>query len=97
MIVPGRIVAAALVAASFAGCAMSPRTNLVEVSSGQYEVTKRSGFLGTSRSAELKYQAEQEALQYCTPRGGKLSIIDSRTSEAQGIDFASASVLFRCG
>ncbi len=91
-----RVGAAALVAVALTGCAMSPRTNLVEVSSGQFEVTKRSGFLGTSRPAELKYQAEQEALQYCAPRGGKLSIIDSRTTEAQGIDFASASVLFRC-
>lgn len=88
--------AAALVAVALTGCAISPRSDLVQVSSGQYEVTKRSGFLGTSRSAELKYQAEQEALQYCTPRGGKLSIIDSRATDAQGIDFASASVLFRC-
>lgn len=76
---------------------MSPRTNLVEVSSGQYEVTKRSGFLVTQKATELKYQAEQEALQYCAPRGGKLSIVDSRATEAQGADFASASVLFRCG
>ena len=36
---------AAVTVAALAGCAMSPRTDLVTVSSGQYELTKRSGFL----------------------------------------------------
>ncbi len=89
--------ASVLLATTLAGCAMSPRTNLVEVSAGQYELTKRSGFLATPKPEELKYQAEQEALQYCEPRGGKVSILDSRAIEAKGTDYASASVLFRCG
>ena len=88
---------ALLIAASVAGCAMSPRTSLVEATAGQYELTKRSGFFATGKPDELKYQAEQEALQYCATRGGKLSIIDSRAIAATGADFASASVLFRCG
>ena len=92
-----RVAGAALAIVASAGCATSPATRLVEVSSGQYEVTERSGFFMTASPAELHYRAVQQALRYCAPRGGKLSIVDSRIAEAEGTDFASSTVLFRCG
>jgi hypothetical protein len=80
--------------ALLSACA-TPQTQVSDLGSGAYSMTKRSGYLSV-RSSELMPQLEQEALAYCRTRGGALVSLDSKTVDPDPPAFAYATIQFRC-
>jgi len=90
-----RYLAVMAVAVTLAGCA-GPAPPVVDLGSGAYAMTKRSGLI-IRRAADLKSQVEQDALTYCKAHGGRaLSVLGTKSAEDDPPDYAYATIDFRC-
>jgi len=80
------------VAIALAGCAS--KSGVVEAPNGTLSV-ERFGTSLLATVSDLKTQAMQTAVDYCSARGKQVRVIDSRTTAAVG-GYPKAEVVFTC-